>query len=81
MQTLYLIGQFLDIIGAIVIFWFSSIPGLNKLPGAWMSSGNPTKKEFQRAKWYPRISAFGLSLVIIGFVLQIIPTVAKMWVN
>lgn len=81
MQMLYLIGQILDIIGAIIIFIYSSIPGVNKLPGSWMRGHVDKKtsdKEFWRAKWYPIISAFGLFLVIIGFVLQIIPTFAKM---
>ena len=81
MQILYLIGQSLDIIGAIIIFIFSNIPGLNKLPGTWMRpnpSPEESKKEFWNAKWYPRIAAIGLILVIIGFILQIIPTIYKM---
>ena len=73
-QKAYIVGQIIDIIGAGMVFVFSNIPGMPKIPGAFRGNG-PTEKQKWNAKWYPRLSLYGFLFILLGFILQFLPSI------
>jgi hypothetical protein len=68
---LYLIGQLMEIYGAYLLYKYSSPPNAPKLPGAWLSAGNPTKEDFDKIKEYDKKYKLGFKFIAVGFLFQV----------
>ena len=71
------IGLSLDIIGVILLFFFGLPPKKAVSRGAVRLAVGYDEDEAIRAKWYDRCSRLALTMIILGFGLQI----ADIWIK
>jgi len=64
------IGLILDIIGAIIIYKFGLPENVDRSGTTYLISDEVDKNEKDKAKKYDRNSSWGISFLIIGFMLQ-----------
>jgi len=64
------IGLILDIIGAIIIFRFGLPENISRTGNQYIVTSRKDQSEIDKAKLYDFMSLIGISLLIIGFILQ-----------
>jgi hypothetical protein len=64
-------GLFLDLLGAVIVFYFGVPEVINRSGGIIVTFGHDKNAE-NRAKKYERISRVGICFLITGFLIQII---------
>ena len=66
------VGLGLDIIGVILIFFYGISPMIDTEGSTFLIVETRSETEIKKAKKYKRLSRFGLTLIVFGFIAQII---------
>jgi hypothetical protein len=72
-MTLYfnIIGLLLDIFGVVILFLFGLPPSINKKGHINLILEQADDNEIAKASRYEKISYFGLTLILLGFLFQL----------
>jgi hypothetical protein len=72
-MTLYfnIIGLLLDIFGVVILFLFGLPPSINKKGHINLILEQSDENEIAKASRYEKISYFGLTLILLGFLFQL----------
>ncbi len=70
------VGLALNLAGAVIIFFFGLPPRVRETGARYLLLEGEDKKEIEKGKRYRMISRFGLILLAIGFLLQLLGKVA-----
>ena len=73
-NVLSLIGLFIDIVGAVILFKFGLPSEVNKNGGVPYVADEPDPEQVEKLKRYPRFAKFGIVLLIAGFFFQFLGT-------
>jgi len=71
-ELLNSLGLVLDIIGAVILFFFGLTPKIDTEGTVYLIAEQKDEDEIKRGKFYKIMSSIGIGLIAVGFIFQLI---------